>query len=144
MTDRTAYDYAVTITEELRVLAHVAEQWNTEDPEEWDSEARRWADDLSYDPDSDDMPDLGARYLEDALDVWSVLHHRWDQTPTVHEVRLLRTCGGPHCEIVWDGDDTLTVQVWWSGEECTRQVECSPVADALALIAEMAEQDLKS
>ena len=144
MSNSTAYDYCQTIATELNVLAHVAEQWNTEDPGEWDSEARRWADDLSYDPDSDDMPDVGARYVEDALDVWSVLHHRWDQTPTVHEVRLLRTCNGPHCEIVWDGDDMLTVQVWWSGEESSRRVECSPVADALAMIAEMAEQDIRS
>jgi hypothetical protein len=45
---------------------------------------------------------------------------------------------------VWDGDDMLTVQVWWGGEESTRRVECSPVADALALIAEMAEEDIRS
>jgi hypothetical protein len=144
MTNRNAYDYTVTICEELQVLAHVAEQWNTEDPEDWDSETRRWADDLSFDPDSDDMPDLGAQYVEDALDVYSVLHHRWDQQLNVDRVVLLRTCGGPHCEIVWNGDDMLTVQVWWGGEESRSRVECSPVADALALIAEMAEQELRS
>jgi hypothetical protein len=144
MTDRNAYDYTVTICEELQVLAHVAEQWNTEDPEDWDSEARRWADDLSFDPDSNDTPDLGAQYVEDALDVYSVLHHRWDQQLSVDRVVLLRTCGGPHCEIVWDGDDTLTVHVWWGGQESRSRVECSPVADALAMIAEMAEQELRS
>jgi hypothetical protein len=143
-TMNTAHDYCKTIATELNVLAHVAEQWNIEDPEEWDSETRSWADDLSYNPDSDDMPDVGARYVEDALDVYSVLHHRWDQQLSVDRVVLLRTCGGPHCEIVWDGDDMLTVQVWWGGEESTRRVECSPVADALALIAEMAEENIRS
>lgn len=140
----TAHDYCQTISDELRTLAQVAEQWNTEDPTNWDSEARNAADDLSYNPDSDDMPDIGARYVADALDVWSVLHHRWNQQLSVDRVVLLRTCNGPHCEIVWDGDDMLTVNVWWGGKESSRRVECSPVADALALIADLAEQELRS
>ena len=152
----TAHDYCQTISEELSRIDEIS-QWWQEDVETTTDRLRESATgdankNASLDALADwleseysaNTEDIGAAYLNDALDVYSVLHHRWNQQLSVDRVVLLRTCNGPHCEIVWDGDDMLTVNVWWGGEESSRRVECSPVADALALIAEMAEQELRS
>jgi hypothetical protein len=87
--------------------------------------------------------DLGIAYLEGALDMWLDVKWRWNQSD-VDKVVALMTVGGPRCEISFDGTETdVRVDVWWGSDHAYRTVECAPVAYAMLVTLESAEEALK-
>lgn len=136
-----AHDYARRIADELRGLDMTADELLTLDPDEFKSMTRTYCDDLGID-NHHTAHDVGMHWLEnDTLDVWADVEWRHNHS-TVRSVTALRTAGGPRCEVSWDGnhDNILTVTVWWGSDESTVRVECSTVADAMAIVWDNARE----
>jgi hypothetical protein len=138
----TAWEYAEVIREELELVAEVDRYVNRYNKSSnWPNRVRDWLDEqgIKYGPrHTENIPDIGIHYLNDALDVWVEMEYRPDRGLDAGSVRLLRTCGGPHCEIIYDGDDELRIETAWGSEQSVRTVECPPVANALSLFLESA------
>lgn len=142
----TAHEYAETIREELEALNTVL----SGPPNDYNPDA----DPMDDDPGAADyryaLDVLGSNYDADPADVFYAylnetaldLAIRKDVRGADYEttVEILRTCGGPHCDITRNTHDgtAVTITVYWGGEECTRRIYLQDVAAALDEIAENA------
>ena len=144
----TAWEYAEVIREELELVAEVDRYVNRYNKSSnWPNRVRDWLDEqgIKYGPrHTENIPDIGEHYINRALDVWVELKYRSDNfsdnrsdsgsdnSLDFDSVHLLRTCGGPYCEIIYDGDDELRIETAWGSEQSVRIVKCPPVANALS------------
>lgn len=121
-----ASNYAETIAAELRTLEHAAELWQSDE----DAAA------AMLDAAADEISDAGGPI---AWWVAGVLDVRVFTARDGHIVKVIRTVGGPHCEIVREDDGgrgRLDVRVWWGADEGYRIAQCDAVADWLDDMAE--------
>lgn len=117
-----AYDYSHTIAEEVLALDTIL---SSTDPDEI-AEALAT---LELDPDTDPTDAAYVWINETALDV-AILA---DTRGTDHGARIeiLRTCGGPHCQINRDTNNGTVVEIvsHWGTDNYTHRINVDSFAD---------------
>jgi hypothetical protein len=134
-----AYEYALLIKREILALETVAENWHdmVNNPEDIDGnlleEITEALTELEREMPTDNDSDPIATYLnETALDV-QVLHGANGRA----RIEILRTCGGPRCDITRDTDDGTVVEISVSdsGNLSVIRVNVETIADYLDMVA---------
>jgi hypothetical protein len=148
-----AEEYAQIIIDKLQMLDEIHYDWfkddvtttidrlreaastNPDETSRFDTMAQFLEDEFSGDDDN-----LGVAYLNSALDVWTNIEWRWNHR-NVKSVVALITSGGPHATIRYDGFETeVLVEVAWGSDTFTYWVDCAPVAYAMLVAWESAEE----
>lgn len=135
----TARRYAGTIADELHALETVASGhprgYDPDAPENDDDEMSDYRAALAeLELDYSRTDDAIAIYLnETTLDVTI---YRAENDRDTARVEILRTCGGPRCEISWDTNSgqTLTVDVWWGSDQARTTVWAPVIVDYLEMV----------
>jgi hypothetical protein len=134
MNENHAHQYAETIAAELVALNDVLQ--GPPDDEAAAATYRAALDVLEWSHDTDPADALTSYLNETCLDV----SFRRDIRGSDYEatIELLRTCGGPRCDIRRDTHDgtALTVEVLWWNDQATRRVYLPTLADALDQLAD--------
>lgn len=137
-----AKDYALLIKEEIIALDTLLENWadivniSEEDREE---SATNGADDireslatLELEWPDDDGADIVGDYLNNTcldMGIWRKVGERDGAT----RIEILRTCGGPRCDILRDSDDgsIVEIRVYSGSDSHTLRVNAGTLADYL-------------
>jgi hypothetical protein len=134
MNDSHAHQYAETIAAELVALDDVLQ--GPPDDEAAAATYRAALDQLEWSHDTDPADALMGYLNETCLDV-SI---RRDIRGSDYEatIELLRTCGGPRCDIRRDTYDgaALTVEVFYGSDQATRRIYLPTLAEALDQLAD--------
>ena len=147
-----AQEYAETIREELQAWERLHQIWQAigQDlrvaAEELDGDAGTLARQAREELESAGGWEVVAEYGSvaslytdtNALDAWTVAHHRYDTDPQPVSVVILRTAGGPHCEIVASLTDPGSVEVItaWGTDTGRAWLRSEMIAEAAELGAE--------
>lgn len=147
-----ASTYAIDVADQIVRLCSVVEYYGTDvnpavlrdliqyEWQNWDSE--QLADDLrwleSYLGD-DDYECALRQWLDGALDIWATVQLSFGGIQdTDSSVTVLVTCGGPRCEIIWDGCNGVAVHVWWGTDHAVERRYCPPLARLMSeLLADL-------
>ena len=147
-----AQEYAETIREELQAWERLHQIWGATGQdlrvaaEELDGDAGTLARQAREELESAGGWEVVAEYGSvaslytdtNALDAWTVAHHRYDTDPQPVSVVILRTAGGPHCEIVASLTDPGSVEVItaWGTDTGRAWLRSEMIAEAAELAAE--------
>jgi hypothetical protein len=134
-----AYEYALLIKRELQALETVADSWHSI-VTEWDdmtnedqAELGEALTELEWERPTDSDMNPIAEYLNNVLDLM-VLRGTMQRT----RVEILRTCGGPRCDITRDNNDGTVVEisVHDGSDHSVIRVNLPTVADYLDMLGE--------
>ena len=147
-----AQEYAETIREELQAWERLHQIWQAigQDPRvaavELDGDAGTLARQAREELEGAggwgvvaEYGSVASLYTDtNALDAWTVAHHRYDTDPEPVSVVILRTAGGPHCEIVASLTDPGSVEVItaWGTDTGRAWLRSEMIAEAAELAAE--------
>jgi hypothetical protein len=100
-----AQDYAETIRAELATWELIHDAWidstGSDDPYLEDFEALATLAEIGGWEEVENFGSVSSLYTEaNALDAWVTVQRRYDGSENVQNVTILRTAGGPHCEII--------------------------------------------
>jgi hypothetical protein len=143
MFNNMAQDYAETIRDELATWELIHDAWISadQDPEEAaeiliDPELIATLDEVGGWEEVENHGTVSSLYTEaNALDAWVTVQRRYDGSENVENVTILRTAGGPHCEIIasMNGGRAEIVTCW--GGDTGRAFIMSRMIDEAAELA---------
>lgn len=127
MSDNLAHDYALGIWEDLRALESLIifsedlelAKENLE-PEEFERVQKFVSNYGDYREDFDSFSEV---YFDDVLEIKRTYSGENNSAENLREVAVVVTVGGPHAEILFNGSDFATVEVFWGGDRVTMSGE---------------------
>lgn len=127
MADNWAHDYALGIWEDLQALESLIvfsedlelAKENLE-PEEFERVERFVSNYADY---REEFTRFIEVYLESVLEIKRTYSGRDNSAENLREVALVVTVGGPHAEILFNGSDFATVEVFWGGDRVSMSGE---------------------
>ena len=144
-TGKNAHDYALLIKAEIVALDTLLEYWqDIAGVAEYDANLSESALDdvkesliaLELEWPDDDGADIVGTYLNEScldVDVW----RKVSSNDNSSKVEILRTCGGPRCDILRDSEDgsAVEIRVYSGSESYTLRVSTNMLADYLDELA---------
>lgn len=129
-TTNPAENYSRSIAEELIALDTLLD-WQSDD----DDRAQAFQT-LEMDPDTDPADAINIYLNETALDLAIRRDTRGSEYPAT--IEILRTCGGPHCDIIRDTNDGIAIEVttYDTPHRYTHRIYLSALSDHLDQIAD--------
>lgn len=127
MADNLAHDYALGIWEDLHALESLIifsedlelAKENLE-PEEFERVQKFVSNYGDYREDFDSFSEV---YFDDVLEIKRTYSGTDNSAENLREVAVVVTIGGPHAEILFNGSDFATVEVFWGGDRVSMSGE---------------------
>ena len=140
-----AQEYAETIRDEVESWEKIHHAWGQsgQDPEtvlEYladDPDALRELEDAGGVSELENFGGVSSLYTElHALDAWLTVKKRYNGRETVESVTILRTCGGPNCEIVAHESGGIEILAYWGGDTGRVRTASEMIEEAAELATE--------
>lgn len=127
MSDNLAHEYALGIYEDLKALELITTAGDDVDrlPKDLEPEERAnvWRFIENYGDYFEEIESFLAVYFYDVLEIKRTYSGATNSAENLAEVSLVVTVGGPHAEIVFDGSEFASVEVFWGSQRAQMSVQ---------------------